>query len=336
MPPLRCLFLLLAGFALTATATQAAEPVDTPACRVVIVGGQPGSVVLARRFADWTTRFRAWCVDKAGVPAANITLMSAADKTPASADAVLKAIAEAAGHTAPADQFVLFLVGHGDTVDGEAALTLPGRNLRVSELRAMLARVPARRQVILHFGAASGDAIAALASSNRVVVAATAPGEISDPVFAEFFLLALEREPAAHAGSLLDVYNGAALETARWIRRLSQTESGAWHVDGKQSIAIFHKLCDGPADVPGARALDSSSQPLETEPELPLVSPSDPAAAAKLNIPARIRIVDEHATLADTGRDTGVAGLGEKEFAAVTGSKEGEPGFLAAHTVLGR
>lgn len=326
-----------ASAALTTPASTAAAVPPTPACRVVIVGGLPGSPVLARRFTDWTTRFRAWCVDKAGVPATNIVVLSGdagTQPSPCSADVALKAIAEVAARTSPADQFVLFVVGHGDAVDGEAALALPGRNLLVSELGTALARVPTQRQVVLHFGAASGDAIAALAAKHRVLVAATAPGEIADPVFAEFFLSALERGP--DTATVLDIYNGAALETARWTRRLSQTPTGTWRVDGKQSIALFHKLCDGQADTPGARALDPSSKPVEPEPDVPLTTPPDPATAAQQGIPACVRVVAEHATLADTGHETGVAAVGGTGFTAVSGVKEGDPGFLAAHTLLGR
>lgn len=341
----RCIYVTLLVAALAAGRCGAAEtaaavpPPPAPTCRVVVVGGLPGSPVMARRFTDWTARFRTWCVEKAGVPAANVVVLSGdagAKPEPSSADAVLKAVAEVADRTTPADQFVLFLVGHGDNVDGEAAFALPGRNLGAFELRAALARVPAQRQVVLHFGASSGDMVALLAANNRVVVAATAPGEIADPVFAEFFLRDLEQRPPAEASSLLDVYNRAAHETARWIRRLNQTESGTWHVDGKQSIALFHKLCDGPADAPGARLLDASSKPIEPEPDVPLVTPPDQATAEQQRIPANIRVVAEHATLADTGRETGVAAVAEKGFVAVPVGGEGEPGFLAARTVLGK
>lgn len=319
------------AFGLAAAVSAADTPAPTPpACRVAILGGLAGSPVLARRFSDWAARFRAYCVDKAGIPAANVVTLSG------DAAAALKALAELTARTAPADQFVLFIVAHGDTADGEAAIALPGRDLRISELAAALARNPAQRQVVLHLGAASGEAVTALAARHRVVLTATSPGELTDPVFAEFFLHALERAPSEHPLNLLDAFNAASHETARWIRRLHQTESGAWRVDGKQSIALFHKLCDGPADAAGARALDPASQPVEPEPAVPLITPADPAAAQQLNIPARIRIVSEHALLADTGRDSGVAAVTEKGFTAIPAGKPGEPGHLASQTILGK
>jgi hypothetical protein len=298
--PRAILLLALAVGVLVAAAAPAAEPAPPPAaCHVVIVGGLPGSPVFARRFDDWTSRFRAWCVEKAGVPPTNIVMLGGPSPTPATESAVLAVLADTAGRATPADQLVLFIVGHGDTADGEAALALAEHNLRVSVLRDALDRIPARRQTILHLAAASGDAAAALSATGRVIVTATAPGEIAEPVFPEFFLQALERSPAAPPPTILAAYQRATNETARWIRRLSQTDSGAWRVDGKESIAVFRKLCDGPADAAGARSLDPASRPLETEPDVPLETPADKTAAEKLGIPPRIRIVNEHATLDD-------------------------------------
>lgn len=318
--------------------SPAQEPVVAPGtCRVVIVGGLPGTPVHARRFADWTKRFREYCSAKAGIPASRIKVLSgdAALRSsdclaPASAEDVLKAVAVAGSATTPADQFVLFLAGHGDTVDGEATFALPGRDLRGGELKSALAAVPAGNQVVLHFGAASGDMISALAASNRVVVAGTAPGEMSDPVLAEFFLLFLEK--AVQPPSVLEAFNASAFQTACWIRRISQSET-AWRVTGKESIRFFRKLSGGPASELGARPLDPSSQPLDPDPEVSL-RPVPAGAAAGGSLPKRV--ITEHATLEDAGHEAGVAAVGAQGYVPLKGDKEGETGYRAARVILGQ
>ena len=64
--------------------------------------------------------------------------------------------------------------------------------------------------------------------------------------------------------------------------------------------------------------------------------PADPAVAEQAQIPSRIRVISEHALLADTGRESGVAAVTEKGFTAVSAGKAGEPGALAKQTILGK
>lgn len=312
-----------AGFAQEAAATH---------CHAVIIGGLPGTPVHARRFADWTRRFQAYLVGKAGVPAAQVTTLTAPVVT---ADQALQAMVAVAEHTAPADPFVLVLVGHGDTADGEAVLSLPGRDLHVAELKIALARIPSDNQVLLLLNGDSGEMLAPLAATNRVIVAATSPGEQSDPVFAEFFLNILEAEPMGGV-SLLQAFNRASRDTAQWIRRISQTEAGAWHVEGKEAIRLFQKLSAGPATMPGARQLDPSSKPLDPDPEVSLKTTASQEEAQRAGIVPGTRIITEHALLADRGSETGIAAVRPEGYVAVTGAKPGDAGFHAASVVLGR
>ena len=305
-------------------------------CHVVIVSGLPGTPVHSRRFADWSRRFRAYCIDKVGVLAANVTVLSGdpAAQGGASADAVLKVIEAAGNRTVPADQFVLFVVGHGDTADGEAVLAWPGRNLPVSELKAALGHVRASNQVVLHFGAAAGDMIAALAATNRVIVTATAPGELADPVYAEFFLHQLESRPVGTV-TLLQAFNEASNATAQWIRRISQTELG-WLVNGKESIRLFKALSEGPLDTPGARQLDPTSKPIDPDLSMPLKTAASEDEAKKAGLPPGVRVITEHAMLEDAGHEVGVAAIQPEGYVAVAGEKESEPGYRAARVIIGK
>lgn len=331
--------LMLAVVLALAGVAPAQEPVAASGtCRVVIVGGLPGTPVHARRFADWIGRFRSYCIARAGVPAAQVTLVSGdaalkrADcEAPVSASNVIQVLNRLADVSAPSDQFVLFMVGHGDMADGEATLSLPGRDLRAGELKSALAGIRAGTQIVIHAGAASGDMLAALAATNRVVVTGTSPGEQADPVFAEFFLQALEK--ASRPPTVLEAFNTASLETARWIRRISQTET-AWCVQGKEAIRLFTKLSGGSAGMAGARTLDPGSKPVAPDPEIPLLSPAA-GAAGQTAVPPSTRVITEHALVEDAGHEAGLAAVGPQGYVPVTGAKAGETGARAAQVVIG-
>lgn len=305
-----------------------------PACHAVIVDGLPGTPWHAARFQDWATRFRAYLVERAGVPATNIVMLSGAPNTKsgdgrqvATAACVLSTISNVAARAGADGQFILFMAGHGENSDGDATFVLPGRDVRASELREALAAVSARNQVVIHCGASAGDALSRLAAADRVVVAADAPGEVAEPVFGEFFLLALERAPA---GSLGAAYNLAARETAMWIRRIQETETG-WRVDGRESVRIFRKLYGGGAATDGGRVLDPASQADAADAVVAL----GPPAAGAVPVSGQ-RVVTEHAILEDTGREAGVAAVTAAGHKPVAGAVEGEPGFRAGRVILGR
>lgn len=316
--------------------SAAAEPATNPAaCHAVIVAGQPGTAWHAARFADWAARFRAHLSERARVPAANITLLAAADgkgnpaQPAATAAGVLAAISNVAARVAPQDQFVLLLAGHGAATDGDPTFSLPGDDLRLPQLVEALAAVPSREQIILHLGSAAGDCVPALAAPGRVVVAASSAGEAAEPVFGEFLLLALERKSAANGRpTVLDLFNAAAGETSQWIRRIRGTEAG-WAVDGRESVRIFRKLYGGSSPANGGRVLDPSSQEQVEDAPVPPAMPSDGSA------PPGRRVVDEHAILDDTGTGTGLAAVAPTGFKPIAATKPGEPGFVAATRVIG-
>ncbi|MEI8352785.1 MAG: hypothetical protein WCG36_10820, partial [bacterium] len=300
-------------------------------------------------------RFRVWCVDKARMPAANVTVLSgdagAKRDAAASAGDVIKAIDRVADRATPADQFILFMAGHGDKAnDGEASVFMPGPDLTASALKSALARVRTENQVVLNFGAASGDMIALLAATNRVVVTATAPGELADPVFAEFFLLALERSQGTNTVAVLDQFNRATHETALWIRRILKTDAG-WHVEGKESIRLFRKLAEGPSGAPVAfkaedgtvklistsgRQLDPGSLAWDEEPSPSLANPLALGDAQAAGLPVGVRAITEHAMLADCGLPAGVAAVVKDGFVPIAGATEGAAGYRAARVCLGK
>ncbi|MBE3068934.1 MAG: caspase family protein [Planctomycetes bacterium] len=347
--PLAALAVLAAVLALALAPAAAAAPAPEAApqgtCRALLVGAMPGGPDFARRYRDWLLRFRAYLVEKAGVPAANVAILSgdkdfkdAAVAGVATAESVRKALADLAARSKPEDQVIVLLVGHGVVSDRIPTLVLPGPDLDAEQLAAALAAVPAKNQVVLNLSSASGAAVKALAAKGRVVVAATSPIEGNEPVFPEFFLRGLESgradgEGAPAAGAkdgcitVLEAYNWATHQAALWVSRLRQLEGGQWRLDGKESVEIFEKLYTG-----GPFRLDSASDRGKPDEAVAIVPENGKISEAWL---AR-RVLSEHATLEDSGEEIGAAAVRDEGYEPLAGAKPGEPGCLARRTVLGR
>lgn len=341
------LALALATAAVAEGAPAAPAPGAAPrgTCRALLVGAMPGGPDFARRYRDWLLRFRAYLIEKAGVPAANVAILSgdkdfkdAAVAGLATADSVRKAVADLAARSKPEDQVIVLLVGHGVVSDRVPTLVLPGPDLDAEQLAAALAGAAAKNQVVLNLSSASGAAVKALAAKGRVVVAATSPIEGNEPVFPEFFLRGLESgradgEGAPAAGAkdgcltLLEAYNWATHQAALWVSRLRQLEGGQWRLDGKESVEIFERLYAG-----GPFRLDSASDRGKPDETVALVPENGKISEAWL---AR-RVLSEHATLEDCGEEMGAAAVRDEGYEPLAGTKPGEPGSLARRTVLGR
>ncbi len=329
---------LLAGllvFAFAVPAAFAQAPDAAPTTHAVLVGGQPGQEPYARWYADWLGRFEKYLTGKAGVPKANITALSG---DAATSKAVLAAIADAAKSARPGDQFILFLVGHGQ-ISQAPLLTLKGPDLSAGELAATLRQVQAKQQIVLNFSASSGDFLKALAAPGRVNITSTSPTEADEAVLAEFFLRGLESGRADtnndQAVSMLEAFNWAAQQTALWIARWEQTNAAEelpeftiWKASGKETVEIFEKLYGAG----GTRRLDPASDRAAADAVVEIQPPNGEITEAWMSR----RIIDEHALLEDSGKPVGVSVLGEKGLTPIVGQNPDDPGNLASRTVLGR
>lgn len=320
-----------------------AAPKGTGRCHALLVGGMPGTDMHARRYRDWLTRFHAHLTKTAGVPAANVTVLSGDPNFKdsivtgqATAAGIKKAMDDLAKKVLPEDQFILVLVGHGGTTEKSPTLVVPGDDLTIEELAGKLDGIAAGNQVVLNFAALGGDGLKLLKRAGRVNLTGASPMETSDPVYAEFFLRGLESrradgEGAAKDGTitLLEAYNWAARETCYWILRQTAVEN-AWKLDGRESVAIFKKLYEGGKDQTGTRRLSPDSDasiPDPTPTTLPAGGKPDPALMGR-------RIILEHAILEDCGQEMGVSAWRDK-YEPIRPDKEGDPGDLAGRTVLG-
>jgi len=269
---------------------------------------------------------------------------------------VVAAISSLSKSIRPDDQFILIILGHGSLSDSKPELVLPGPDLDPDTLAKSLAAVSADNQVILNFSGTGGDFLKSLGKKNRVNIAATSPQENAEPVFAEFFLRALESNradgeavPAAGtkdgATSLLEAYNWATHQTALWIMRQVGNKDGTWTLSGKESVEIFKKLYDGPeapitpggmrAD--GSRKLSDDSDPSKPDEPVPLVLPPDLKPHDTANWAGR-RIINEHAQLEDAGLEDGALSAlrGDKGYDPIPIGKPGEEGARAARVTFGK
>jgi hypothetical protein len=322
--------------------------VQAATCQALLVGGQPGSPLYQRRFQDWLSRSHALLV-KAGVPADHIRLLSADPgfttgivNGPATSESIIAAVEAIAATAKRDDQFVMIILGHGTVVEGVAPrLLLPGPDLEAEPLAAAMATIPCREQVVINLSGIAGEWLGMLAAAERVNLCATSPGEAPDPVFGEFLLRAFEAQRAdGHGGGAkdgqvdcLEAFTWAARQSVLWIARLRYNrENDTWKIDGKDSVAVFEHLFDGISGVPGARALDPTSDRNTPDAE-PLIDPPEGAFDAAWD---GRRMIDEHAMLEDCGVAEGIPALGTTGFVTFPAEELLQPGYLARRTLLGR
>jgi hypothetical protein len=341
---LRILSLALGGLlVLLAVARAQAPAVVLPApgqCYALLIGGIGGQDPYTKWYADWLTRFHTYLAQAARVPEANIIQLSGKDAT---FDAITAVFGKLAQRIQPQDQFVLFIVGHGEITGPLPTLELAGPDPTAPQLAALLNAIPAKNQVVLNFSASSGDFLRYLSAPGRVNITATSPTEVNEPVFAEFFLRGLEskRADTARNGAitLLEAFNWAAQSTTEWIARWQKTDSGGdptaaidqptlWKASGRETVEIFEKLYGND----GMRRADPASDRNAADAQVALEPPDGQVTDEW----AGRRVVDEHALLEDCGQGIGVSEIGDKGLQPILGQKPGDPGYLAGTTVLGQ
>jgi hypothetical protein len=148
------------------------------------LGGEP----------DYEQRFTANAMDLdrifKGAAGAHVYTLTGKQSTKARLTEVL---GEVARDAKPEDDFVLTLIGHGSFDGVEYKFNLVGPDVSASELAALCDKVQAKRQLVVDTTSASGGAVVALERSGRAVIVATKSGtEKNAPVFARYWVEALQ------------------------------------------------------------------------------------------------------------------------------------------------
>jgi hypothetical protein len=206
----------------------------------VTVAGLGGSPEYETQFSQWATE-----IDRelrANGPDAHVETLSGSSAT---RQHVRDMLGRVAAESQPEDALALLLIGHG-TFDGtDYKFNLPGPDITASDLRSLLNRIPARRQLVVNMTSASGASLSALARKNRILITATKSGnEKNATVFARYWVDAL-RDPAADSDK-----NGAisALEAYRYAERKT-----AAYFETEKILATEHAMLSDLGTANGVR-----------------------------------------------------------------------------------
>ena len=228
-----------------ACALAAAMPVraDTYFLTVAGLGGEP----------DYEQRFESLAADldrvlKGAGPGAHVFTLSGKDATRSQVTETVRLIASQAG---PADDFMLFLIGHGSFDGVQYKINLPGPDLSGAEIAALCETIASKRQLIVNMTSASGGSIAALARHGRAVIAATKTGtEKNATVFARYWVEALQ-DPTADLDKNESI---SALEAFQYA-----TAKTAAFYESQKRLATEHAVFEDTGKGPPVRAAASES-----------------------------------------------------------------------------
>lgn len=184
------------------------------------ISGLGGEQEYEQRFSGWAKELELILKNE---PASKLETLSGAQSTRAAIQAKLADIAKQAK---PADNFILFMIGHGSFDETDYKFNVTGPDITATELAAALDKIPAQ-QLIVNMTSASGGATSAIQKSRRVVISATKAGtEANATVFARYFIESL-RDPSAdtdknEAITALEAFRYAEAKTAKFFEDLKR------------------------------------------------------------------------------------------------------------------
>ena len=199
----------------------------------LIVGGLGGEPDYEQRFASYAGDLEKIGKALAGDPEKVIGLAGKA----ATREAIQGAFEKVATRASAADALAVFLVGHGSFDANTYKFNIPGPDLTGEELKKLMDRVPAGRQLLVAATSSSGGCTELLARDGRVVVTATKNGtERNATVFARYWVEAL-RDPAADTDKNESI---SALEAFRY----AEEKVKRFYTDQKR-LATEHPRMEG-------------------------------------------------------------------------------------------
>ena len=350
----RTLIFLMIGAFVSGAAAQTTRPAaPKPKAVAVILSGLGGSKAYSRNMLDWSSRFRAVLVDKCGLKAENVTILTetadAKAKPPrvkSTRDNFRAAIKAAGAKLGPLDQFILFVTGHGQINEPTGKLCLPGRDIDSEELSEMLDMLPTRHVVMINTASGGAEFIDSCADEDRVLITGAGAGnDGTSAYFAEFFLRGYETgEADADKNKAIDLYEAyayAARETANFYHRQYLVVTArrdpddplVWLVRGKQTRKIWKRLYAGTKNILGTPRRQPDDPPLgdlDNEPD-----PTPKFGRFDTHWHNR-RVLAEHARLDDSGIKRGFYLWQPYKFQKPPPDEPDQEGRLARRTVLGK
>ena len=215
---------LVLGASLALAASAASARAQT---HLVIVSGLGGEAKYTRSFAQLSETLASAANKRFGIPDSAIVWLGEdsvsrqpyfrGQSTKANVERVLGQLAT---KSAPGDQIVLVLIGHGSGDGEDSKISIPGPDLSARDFARLLAPFTTQRVAFVDMTSASGDMLPIVAAPNRVVITATKSSfERNESHFAQFFVDALTKDVADvdkdGRVSLLEAFRYAVTETKR-------------------------------------------------------------------------------------------------------------------------
>ena len=310
-----------------------------PKAYALLISGESGEPQFAENYADWVTRLHKILAKQGGLPAENIcVLMENKQAAPqicsdtSRKENVLRSLKQLKEKVVPGDQVLIVLIGHATLQDKIQKFCLPGPDITVDEFTEAVNQIQTREIIVVAAHQFSCNLLERLSVPGRVLITATSePVEGNETYFMEFFVQAYEKQPAARKDqpNLLEIFNSAALDCAKWYLRQYMIYDGhnhpthIWRVEGKQAFALWKKFY---GKLPYFEINESASSTTVDDAE-PAVGDWGPQWFGR-------RILAEHAQLDDLGDKTGASVFVDNEFTPLKG--ENDAGKLAKQTCLGQ
>lgn len=246
---------------------------------VLTICGSGGDEAYTQKFLEWGHRFEELITNRFAVPQDNFFLLTELDENSHMQATLLnidKVCEKLKNISAPDDEIIIVLIGHGSYLKGKSKFHIPGPDLTASHLLQLLQEIQCRRQILINSASSSAGFINVLSNPNRMICTATkSTDEKNATEFMEFFLHGLEQNHADinrdQRITLLEACLYAAMQTAQWYttKGLLETE---------------HALIDCNGDGLGERLYESDKE------EIP---PETISETSDIGIAQRVILLDE-------------------------------------------
>ena len=208
----------------------AEQPVQASRHAVIMAGPAVGATNV-QRFRQWALSLHDILGQEYGYSADTITLLhdrgddgfAGGDRVDGATDraGIARALQALSQRMQPGDQLLLYLIGHGSGAGQQARFNIVGPDLTGIEFAAMLEPFAQQELIIINTTSAGFDFAAALCGPGRIVISATrSAAERYDPVFAGYFIEALDQgkgdRDKNNRVSVLEAFDYARANVQQW------------------------------------------------------------------------------------------------------------------------
>lgn len=224
----------------------AAQAGEAPGRHLAVISGIGGEEFYDEQFERWAGTLVDAATNDFAIEPGNVHRLGG-EAAPADREAIRDLMESIAAASAPGDEVMVVLIGHG-TARGERVLfNIPGPDITAAELGELLDAMPERRIAVVNTASSSGPFIEALSGPERVIVTATSSAsENLAPRFGGHFVTAFTEEADR------DKDGRVSLKEA-FVHASTMVEKD---FERERRIRTEHALLDDDGDGAGSRTLD--------------------------------------------------------------------------------